>query len=273
MHPSLKILDKPFVIMGIVNVTPDSFSDGGEHATTETAIKHAQKLIKEGADILDIGGESSRPGAERVSEEVECCRILPVIEQCAKTTDVPVSVDTYKTSVAKAALDAGAAWINDISAGRLDPFMATLAAERNCPIVLMHSRHDPKTMQAQPFYHDVVSEVKNELKERADYFRSAGVQKENIILDPGIGFAKRFEDNITLLQNLSALHELGYPLLLGTSRKAFIGKILGDKPPHERLSGSLATLAIAFTAGVKIFRVHDVGPSRDFLRVYSAIAI
>jgi dihydropteroate synthase len=150
--------------------------------------------------------------------------------------------------------------------------MSALAAERNCPIVLMHSRLNPKTMQARPFYIDVVTEVKNELKERADFFSNAGVQKENIILDPGFGFAKRFEDNITLLQNLSALRDLGYPVLIGSSRKAFIGKILGDKGPQERIYGSLATLAAGFDAGAKIFRVHDVGPSRDFLKAYSAIA-
>ncbi|MDD5673935.1 MAG: dihydropteroate synthase [Chitinivibrionales bacterium] len=270
MHPFLKILDHPFVLMGIVNVTPDSFYDGGAHASAATAMAHARKLVSEGAHILDIGGESTRPGAEAIDEEEECRRILPVIEACAKLPGALISVDTSKAAVARRALDAGATLINDISAGRFDPAMAALAASRGAPVVLMHSRKTPATMQTEVYYADVVAEVKTELRERIDYFLSAGVKQENIILDPGIGFAKRYEDNIALLQNLGALAGLGYHLLIGTSRKAFIGQILG-KPASERLFGSLATLAVALDSGAKIFRVHDVGASNDFLKVYAAM--
>lgn len=270
-HPSLELLDKKrFVLMGIVNVTPDSFYDGGRHDTCEPACDHARRLINEGADILDIGGESSRPGSLPVSAEEEQGRVIPVIEQLKKETDVLISVDTTKAAVAKAALDAGAAWINDISAGRFDRGMAPLAARRACPVVLMHSRKTPETMQADPYYDNVVQEVRDELLVCVKDFTDRGVLRENIILDPGIGFAKRFEDNIEILRHLSAFAALPFPILIGTSRKSFIGHITG-KEAQYRLCGTLGSVAAAYTGGVKIFRVHDVGETKDFLSVLSTI--
>jgi dihydropteroate synthase len=269
-HPSLSVLDKPFAVMGIVNVTPDSFSDGGLYADPDSAIRHALRLAEQGADVLDIGGESTRPAAHPVSQEEECRRVLPVIEAIAARSLVPLSIDTTKAAVARMALDAGAAWINDISATRFDSGMATLAAERRCPLVLMHSRKTPGTMQVDPIYNDVVAEVAAELNERITYCIGCGVPRENIIIDPGIGFAKRFEDNIQLLKNIHALHALGFPLLLGTSRKSFIGQITANSP-GERLAGTLASIASAFARGVKFFRVHDVGETVDFLKVLSAL--
>ncbi len=270
-HPSLFLLDKkPFLVMGIVNVTPDSFYDGGRHNTMEAACDHARQLCDEGADVLDIGGESSRPGSLAVSVAEEIKRVVPVIEKIRSETDIPLSIDTTKAAVAQKALSAGATWINDISAGRFDPAMAPLAAETGCPVVLMHSRHTPETMQDDPSYEDVVTEVRNELLASAKTFTDQGVLKENIILDPGIGFAKRFEDNILLLKHTGRLVESGFTVLIGTSRKSFIGRITGKEAPH-RLFGSLGSIATAYTQGARIFRVHDVGATNDFLRVHSTI--
>ena len=270
-HLSLSILnDKSFVIMGIVNITPDSFSDGGEFLDPDAAAKHAMQLIQEGADVLDIGAESSRPGAEPVSEEEELRRILPVIKKIREQTGIPLSVDTTKANVAACSLDAGADWINDISAGRFDASMAPLVAKRQCPVVLMHSRKTPVDMQQNPTYTDVVSEVCQDLVSSVNLFCGQGVLKEHIIIDPGIGFAKRFEDNLAVLGQIHRIIALGFPVLLGTSRKSFIGTIVG-KTPRERLIGSLASIAGAYRQGVRIFRVHDVGASREFLQVLSAI--
>lgn len=270
-HSSLSLLEKKkFLLMGVVNVTPDSFSDGGEHNSPEEACDHAKKLLLEGADILDIGGESSRPGALTVSAKEERARVLPVIEQLRKETDVPISIDTTKAVVAKEAIEAGANWINDISAGRFDPVMATLAAEIQCPVILMHSRKTPKTMQADPTYTDAVQEAIDELLAQVRVFTDAGVQKENIILDPGIGFAKRFEDNCTILCNLERFVQTGFPVLIGTSKKSFIGHITG-KDVKGRLHGTLGSVASAFIHGAKIFRVHDVEETKDFLQVLSTI--
>ncbi len=270
-HPSLSLLDtKPFLVMGIVNVTPDSFYDGGQHNTAAAACDHARRLIDEGADILDIGGESSRPGSMAVSAEDELKRVLPVIEQLRSETELPLSVDTTKAAVAREALCAGATWINDISAGRFDPAMAVLAAEKGCPVVLMHSRHTPETMQDEPFYDDVVTEVRDELLVSVKTFTDRGVLRENIILDPGIGFAKRFEDNIFLLKHTARLVQTGIPVLIGTSRKSFIGTITGKETP-DRLYGSLGSIATAYAHGARIFRVHDVDATNDFLRVLSTV--
>ena len=270
-HPSLELLDKKdLILMGVVNVTPDSFYDGGKHGTFESACDHARHLIDEGADILDVGGESSRPGSLPVTADEERRRVLPVIEQLRKETGILMSIDTTKAAVAKDALDAGADWINDISAGRFDSEMAPFAAQRMCPVILMHSRNTPETMQVEPVYNDVMQEVINELLVCVKKFTDHGVLRKNIILDPGIGFAKRFEDNIEILRHLSKLLEIGFPILIGTSRKSFIGHIL-EKGPQQRLYGTLGSVAVAYINGAKIFRVHDVEETKDFLNVLSTI--
>jgi dihydropteroate synthase len=256
--------------MGVLNVTPDSFYDGGRHEAAPAAVEHARVLIEEGADVLDIGGESSRPGAEPVPPDRELSRVLPVIRAVRDFSDIPLSIDTTKAAVAAEALDAGADWINDISAGRFDSGMAPLAARRGCPVVLMHSRERPGTMQQAPHYDDVVGEVRRELTASVAVFREAGVAGANIILDPGIGFAKRLIDNIVLLRELGTLIELGYPLLVGTSRKSFIGRITG-READQRLWGTLGSVGAAWARGARMFRVHDVAATRDFLMVLSAI--
>ena len=256
--------------MGVLNVTPDSFFDGGRHATAESAIEHGRSLVAEGADILDIGGESTRPAARPVDAVEECSRIIGVITALAREFPVPLSVDTTKVAVARRALDAGAAIVNDISGGRFDGGMPAFIARRQCPVIVMHSRETPATMQQQPFYADVVAEVKQELLCRVAAFRDAGVAPENIILDPGIGFAKRFEDNCVLLRRLSEIVALGHVVCVGTSRKSFIGRITG-REAQDRLAGSIASIAPAFYAGARIFRVHDVAQTKDALKVLDAI--
>jgi len=256
--------------MGIVNVTPDSFFDGGRYFSIDNAVERACRMVDEGAQVVDIGGQSSRPGAQRVAVDEECRRIIPVIENVVKKVKAPVSVDTFSSVVAKRALDAGATWINDISAGRFDAAMPRVAAAKECRIILMHSRDTPRTMQDHPEYGDVVAEVCAELRERIDVFIAAGVSSENIIIDPGIGFAKRFEDNITLLSRMGDLVAMGHPVCVGASRKSFIGHITG-KGPEERLLGSLASIAPAFEAGATLFRVHDVKETVQFLEVLHAI--
>jgi dihydropteroate synthase len=265
------ISEKPFTIMGIVNVTPDSFFDGGLHFSKEKAIEYAEMLIAQGADILDFGGASSRPGAEDVCPEEEILRIVPVIEKIASRYNVPISIDTTWSSVARAAIDAGAFLVNDISAGRFDPKMVELVAEKKCAIILMHSRKTPKTMQTEPFYKDVITEVNDELLCSVQLFLNAGVKKELIFLDPGIGFAKTADHNITLLHKIEDIVNIGYPVVLGTSRKNFIGKITG-KDVRDRLCGSLGSIAQAYLKGVKIFRVHDVDATNDFLKVLSIVS-
>jgi dihydropteroate synthase len=256
--------------MGVLNVTPDSFYDGGRHAKPVSAYDHGMRLVELGADVIDVGGESSRPGAKPVSATLECERVVPVIEKIRASSDVPISIDTTKEAVARSALEAGATWINDISAGRFDNGMAPLAAERGCPVVLMHSRHTPEVMQEDPHYDDPVREVRDELAASVERFRSHGVPDHNIVLDPGIGFAKRIEDNLAILKGLEHIAEIGFPILVGTSRKSFIGKITG-KDPDDRLCGSLGSLAAAYAHGARLFRVHDVGETRDFLSVLTRI--
>lgn len=264
------IIHNPFAVMGIVNVTPDSFFDGGGYFSVSLAIDHACRLADQGADIIDIGGQSTRPGAALIDWQEECGRIAPVIEALAKKVAAPISVDTFNSRTAAAALDAGARIINDISAGRLDHDMPAFAARRKCPIILMHSRLSPATMQDNPVYSDVVAEVKSELLASVDLFLRAGVDADNIVIDPGIGFAKRFEDNRALLCHIGELVETGYPVCVGTSRKAFIGRLTG-KGPEGRLAGSLASITPAFYAGAKIFRVHDVEETTQFLTVLHAL--
>jgi len=259
-----------FIIMGILNVTPDSFYDGGRYTTIEKALSQGQKLMDEGADIIDIGAESSRPGSQFVTVDEEMKRLLPVIEKIRSISKIPISVDTTKSAVAKAALDAGADWINDISAGKFDPEMREIAAEYQCPVILMHSRGTPETMQKNPWYKDASAEVHSELLASADLFINAGVLCNNIILDPGIGFGKRFEDNIAILHHIKDIVDTGYTVCIGTSRKSFIGSIT-EKETSDRLYGSLGSIASAYINGVKIFRVHDAGVTRDFLSVLSVI--
>jgi dihydropteroate synthase len=265
-------LGRRTLVMGIVNVTPDSFSDGGKFLDPQRAIEHGRRLIQEGADILDVGGESTRPGSDAVSDAEEIRRVVPVIEGL-RTENVPISIDTRKAVVAKAALAAGASIINDV-AGFRDTAMAPLAAAVGAGVVLMHMRGEPKTMQADIHYDDVVNEVRSYLRERATAIERAGVAKESIVLDPGIGFGKRsgkgIEDNATLLRHLPELRSLGYPVLVGASRKSFIGNVL-KLPMEERLQGSVAAAVVAAWQGADIVRVHDVKPTRQALDLADAV--
>jgi dihydropteroate synthase len=270
MHDSLSVLGNQFVIMGVLNATPDSFYPGSRKQDHDSVVHTVSDMLENGADVIDVGGESTRPGAETISVDEECRRVLPVIEAVRGLTEIPISVDTSRAETARRALAAGATWINDVSAGRFDEQMASTAAELRCPVVVMHSRKSPRDMQVSPHYEDVVSEVRDELRSAIKTFLDAGVDRDNIIVDPGIGFAKRFEDNLALLKNLKKLTELGYPILVGTSRKSFIGAITG-KDVKERLYGSLGSVASACLHGARIFRVHDVGATRDFLKVFFAI--
>lgn len=256
--------------MGIVNVTPDSFSDGGLFARADEAIKHGMALVADGADILDVGGESTRPGAAPVGEVEEARRVVPVVAELARAASVPISIDTTKASVARAALDAGATIVNDVSAGRFDAGMFALVAERACEIVLMHMLGEPRTMQENPGYGDVVVEVAAFLRARADAARAAGIDASRVIVDPGFGFGKTREHNLELLARLGEFRALGYPILVGTSRKAFIGATL-DLPVSDRLEGTAATVAIAVMHGASILRVHDCGPMRRVASMVEAV--
>jgi dihydropteroate synthase len=261
------------VVMGIVNVTPDSFYDGGKRFDSAKAAADAFEMINSGAEILDIGGESTRPGAQPVSLDEELRRVLPVLRELRKSSSVPISIDTYKEAVARAALDAGADIVNDISALRFDPGMAALVASEGVPVILMHMQGVPRTMQQEPHYRDVVGEVQDFLVERVRSANQAGIDTERLIIDPGIGFGKTLAHNLALLKNLDSFKLLGQPLLVGVSRKAFIGKILNAAAPQERLEGSLAAAVAAALSGANIMRVHDVGETRRALRVADAIRL
>jgi dihydropteroate synthase len=259
------------VLMGVLNVTPDSFSDGGEFFGAEPAVLHAEKMFDEGAQVIDVGGESTRPGSDPVSPEEELRRVLPVIQGILSACpDSIVSIDTYRSSIAEAALDAGARAVNDVTALG-DPRMAGLMAERGCPIILMHMLGEPKSMQQDPRYEDVVREVRDFLAERAERAIRAGVEPENIILDPGIGFGKTMEHNLKLLKRLDSLVELGFPVLVGVSRKSFLGKITGSEDPKSRLFGTMAANVLAYERGASLFRVHDVRANKEALAVAAAI--
>jgi dihydropteroate synthase len=258
------------VLMGIINVTPDSFYDGGRRLDAGTAIAEGISLVEAGADILDLGGESTRPGARPVSAQEELERVLPVIRGLRRATQVPISIDTYKARVAREALNEGADIINDISALRFDAETARLAAAEKVPVVLMHMQGTPRTMQTEPRYNDVLREVALFLAERIQFAVEAGVAPEAIIVDPGIGFGKTVDHNLTLLRGLSGFASLGRPLLVGASRKAFLGKILGAEP-DERLEGSLAAAVAAVIGGAHIVRVHDVKETYKAIRVADAI--
>lgn len=256
--------------MGILNITPDSFSDGGKYLTEEESIKRALKIVEEGADIIDIGAESSRPGADPVSEKEELKRLVPVLEALKNRIDIPISIDTYKARVAEEAIKHGATIINDISGLKKDKNMAKIIAESKVYCVLMHMRRDPQNMHENPSYEDVVEEVIEELKESIKIAKEAGICDDKIILDPGIGFAKDFHHNLELLKNIEKFKILGYPLLLGVSRKKFIGAIL-DAEPKDRLEGSLAVASYIATKLPSILRVHDVKETVKSLKVINSI--
>jgi dihydropteroate synthase len=255
--------------MGIVNVTPDSFSDAGLFLDPDAAIEHGLRLADEGAGILDVGGESTRPGAEPVPEQEEIDRVLPVVEALAGAGR-SVSIDTTKLEVARAALGAGATLVNDVSAFRFSPDMAGLVASAGVDCCLMHMLGDPRTMQADPRYEDVVSEVKAFLEERLAFATAEGVPEERIWLDPGIGFGKTVEHNLELLRRLDEIVAIGRPVVVGTSRKSFLGKLAGGRPEGERLPGTIATNVLALERGASVFRVHDVAPVADALEVAAA---
>jgi dihydropteroate synthase len=257
-------------IMGVVNATPDSFFDGGLHADPASAVAHGLQLVGEGADILDIGGESSRPGSDPVTAEEELRRVLPVLEGLRARTAVLLSVDTTKAEVAEAALAAGADIINDIRAARGDSRIFDRVAAAGAGMVLMHMQGTPKTMQAEPHYDDVVAEVRDFLAGRMSAARAAGVDAESLILDPGIGFGKRVEDNLALIESVDKLAALGRPVLLGVSRKGFIGRIL-NAPPEDRLEGSIGAALVGLVRGAHILRVHDVKSVGQAARVADAI--
>jgi dihydropteroate synthase len=259
-----------FTIMGIVNVTPDSFSDGGLYTDAGAAIAHGLQLEAEGAGILDVGGESTRPGADPVAADEELRRVVPVIEGLhARGVHARISVDTSKATVAAAALDAGATLVNDVTALRGDPAMAELVAARGVECCLMHMLGEPRTMQADPRYDDVVSEVKAFLEERMAFAVGRGVAEARILLDPGIGFGKTAEHNLELLARVDELVALGRPVVIGTSRKSFLGRITG-RAVDERLAGTVATNVLAYERGARVFRVHDVAPVRDGLLIAGA---
>jgi dihydropteroate synthase len=259
------------IVMGVLNVTPDSFSDGGRFFDTEKAIEHGLRMAADGAAIIDVGPESTRPGAEPASVDEQIKRAVPVIEALSKQVNIPISIDTCSTEVAKAALEAGAAMINDITA-LSDGRVGELAAERQVPVVLMHMQGTPATMQIEPKYNDVVGEVLRFLLDRAKRAEQLGIPKERIFIDPGIGFGKTFEHNLLLLRSVSKFVETGYRVLVGTSRKSFIAQITGKENPADRIFGTAATVALCAAAGVSIARVHDVAEMVEVLKVTSAIS-
>lgn len=256
--------------MGVLNVTPDSFSDEGEFFDTKTAVQHALEMVEEGADIIDVGGESTRPFSLRVPLHVELKRVVPVIQGIRASSDVLISVDTYKAEVAKEARDAGADMINDISALVFDPEMAETAAVLGMYVVIMHMKGTPQDMQADPYYEDVIGEVFRFLEARMTFAIDRGIREDNIILDPGIGFGKRVEDNLKIIKGLGTFKDLGRPILVGTSRKNFIGRIT-DSPTHDRTEGTLASIAVSIWNGADIVRVHDVGKARKVIMLVDAV--
>ncbi len=263
-------MPEPARIMGIVNVTPDSFSDGGEFLDPQRAIAHGRELAAEGADVLDIGGESTRPGAEGVTAEQELVRVGPVVDALAGDGGPPISIDTSKLAVAEAALNAGAAMVNDVTALRTEPELAGLCAQRGCEVVLMHMQGEPRTMQENPTYDDVVDDVKAFLAERIEFALAEGIEEERIWIDPGIGFGKTVEHNLELHRRLGELTELGRPIVFGSSRKSFIGKLAGTDA-GARLGGSIASNVVAYANGARMLRVHDVGPMRQALTTAETI--
>jgi dihydropteroate synthase len=254
--------------MGVLNVTPDSFSDGGEWFSFEDAVAHGRGMAAQGAAILDVGGESTRPGADPVSQDEEMRRVVPVIEALGGAAQI--SIDTSKVAVARAALDAGAGYVNDVTAFRADPAIAGLVAERGCECCLMHMLGEPRTMQDDPRYDDVVDDIKAFLSERVAFAVGEGIAEDKIAVDPGIGFGKTIEHNLELLRRLDEIAALGFEVVIGTSRKSFLGRLTGRDDPHDRVAATLATTVLAFERGATVFRVHDVAETADALKVAAA---
>src|SRR4030043_63297 len=258
-------------IMGILNVTPDSFSEGSLYFDKSAAIKRAIQMVEEGADIIDIGGESTRPGSEQVTFEEELRRTIPVIEALTKEVKVPMSIDTYKSEIAKRALDAGASMVNDISGLRFDPAMPDVVSEYKVPVVIMHIKGRPKDMQQDPVYEALIPEILDYMREDIRLAKKSGISEDKIIVDPGIGFGKTFDHNLEIIKYLREFTFLEKPILIGPSRKAFIGKILGDVPPTERLEGTAAAVAVSIINGANIIRVHDVKEMVKVAKIADAI--
>jgi dihydropteroate synthase len=256
--------------MGVLNVTPDSFSDGGLYFQKEAAIEHGLRLAQDGADIIDVGGESTRPFSEEVSLQEELDRVVPVVEALSRAVKVPISIDTCKAEVARQALKAGASIINDISALRFDPDIIPVAAEASVPVILMHMQGTPGDMQKNPFYQNLIPEILNFLKQAVDRAVSGGIKEDMIIVDPGIGFGKTVDHNLEILKGLGQFCVLGRPILLGTSNKSFIGHLL-NKEPHERDTGTMATIAAGVLSGADIVRVHNVKKAVETVRIIDAI--
>lgn len=265
------VLGERTLLMGVLNVTPDSFSDGGLYFDADAAVARALEIERAGADILDIGGESTRPGSEGIPAEEELRRVMPVLEKLQGKLRIPISIDTAKAEVAEAAAGAGAEILNDVTALRQDPRIAEVARRRKLPLILMHMRGRPRTMQKNPFARDVLRDVANGLRKAVAVARRAGVRKSQIILDPGIGFGKSFAQNYELLARLPELARLGFPILIGTSRKSFIGNALGGVPKGERIWGTAATVTASILQGAHIVRVHDVAEMVQVARVTDAI--
>jgi len=266
------LLGKKTLIMGVLNVTPDSFSDGGLYLNKERALEHGLRMVEEGADMIDIGGESTRPGAKPIDINEELQRVLPVIEALSKRISIPISIDTYKSEVAQRAIDAGAEIINDISGLNFDPHMAKVAAREDIPIILMHIRGTPETMQKDIHYNSIFSEIILYLKDSIQRAEDAGVDPKKIIIDPGIGFGKTVSDNLIIIKNLKEFRILGKPILLGTSRKSFIGKLL-NAGPKDRIEGTLSSIAIGVLNGAHIIRSHDVLEAKRAVAIADAIRL
>jgi len=262
---------KKTYIMGILNVTPDSFSDGGLYFDRTKAIKRAFQIIEEGADMIDIGGESTRPGSEPITIDEELRRTIPVIEVLAENIKIPISIDTYKSEVAKKALDAGASMVNDISGLRFDPLMADVVSMYGVPVVVMHIKGTPRDMQQNPVYEALIPEIMDYLRTSIHIAEQSGIPGDRIIVDPGIGFGKTFDHNLEIINNLQEFTLLEKPILIGPSRKAFIGKILGDVPAQERIEGTIAAVAICVMKGANIVRVHDIREIAKVVKVVDAI--
>lgn len=271
-------LDKKTIIMGVLNVTPDSFSDGGKFSSVDDAVNYAIQMQNEGADIIDIGGESTRPGASPLSASEEINRVIPVIEKIIKKIDIPISIDTYKSEVAKRSLDLGVGMVNDITALKGDKKLVNIIASYKVPVCIMHMKGNPRDMQKNPVYNDIISEITSFLKERAEYAMFNDIKKENIVIDTGLGFGKRtgrgVEDNCEILKRLSEFKILKYPILIGASRKTFIGNICGGEkllPVEDRLEGSLAAVVVAVLNGADIVRVHDVKETKRCIDILDCI--
>ncbi len=257
-------------VMGILNVTPDSFADGGRYLEAEKAVEHGIEMANQGADIIDVGGESTRPYSKKISANEEMDRVLPVIEALSRETSIPISIDTYKSEVAREAINCGAAMVNDISALRFDPHMAHVVSQAGVPVVLMHMQGTPETMQVKPSYKDLIGEILDFLQQAVDRSAEAGIREDLVIVDPGIGFGKSFDDNLKIIKELSRFESLGRPILLGTSNKAFIGHIL-EKEVYERGTGTMATVACGVLNGAHMVRVHDVAKTVETVKIVDAI--